>query len=149
MSVFTETEIKYLADQRLGRLATIGPGGNPQNIPVGFRHDAETDAIDIAGYDMGASRKFRNVQADGRVSFVVDDIASVKPWRVRGIEIRGHAEALLDQDPPVNGVSNEIIRIHPRRIITWGIEPAAKGMQKRNVGRNIVRNVEPGAGSAR
>lgn len=28
----------------------------------------------------------------GRVAFVVDDIASVEPWRVRCVEIRGHAE---------------------------------------------------------
>ena len=80
---------------------------------------------------MGASQKFRNVRANGRVAFVVDDIASVTPWRVRGIEIRGHAEALADQ--PAKESSDEIIRIHPRRIIAWGIDPAAGGMQKRNV----------------
>jgi pyridoxamine 5'-phosphate oxidase family protein len=133
MSAFTEAEIEYLQGQRLGRLATVGPGGNPQNNPVGFRYNAEAETIDIAGYNMGASRKFRNVRANGRVAFVVDDIASITPWRVRGIEIRGHAEALADQPPPVKEASNEIIRIHPQRIITWGIDPAAGGMQKRNV----------------
>ena len=133
MSAFTEAEIEYLKGQRLGRLATVGPGGNPQNNPVGFRYNAEAGTIDIAGYNMGASRKFRNVRANGRVALVVDDIASITPWRVRGVEIRGHAEALVDQPPPTKGASNEIIRIQPRRIITWGIDPAAEGMQKRNV----------------
>lgn len=129
--MLTEAEAEYLKGQRLGRLATVGPGGDPQNNPVGFRYNAEAGTIDIAGHNMGASQKFRNVRTNGRVAFVVDDIASVTPWRVRGIEIRGHAEALTEQ--PAKGVSNEIIRIHPRRIITWGIDPAAGGMQKRNV----------------
>ncbi|MFC4119932.1 hypothetical protein [Nonomuraea zeae] len=34
-------------------------------------------------------------------SFVVDDLASVDPWVVRGIEIRGSAVALTDHEPPV------------------------------------------------
>lgn len=130
---FTEVERGYLAAQALGRLATLSSDGDPQNNPVAFRHNVETDTIDIGGFKMGASRKFRNVQADGRVSFVVDDIASLDPWRVRGIEIRGRAEALADQAPHRPYFSNEIIRIHPRRIISWGIDPATEGMQKRNV----------------
>ena len=42
---------------------------------------------------MAASRKFRNVAENGRAAFVVDDIASLDPWRVRCLEIRGDAEA--------------------------------------------------------
>jgi pyridoxamine 5'-phosphate oxidase family protein len=37
MSAFTEAEIEHLKGQRLGHLATVNPGGNPQNTPVGFR----------------------------------------------------------------------------------------------------------------
>ncbi len=130
---FTEAERDYLTTQPLGRLATVTPDGAPQNTPVSFRHNIEAGTIDIGGLKMGASRKFRNVQADGRVSFIVDDIASLDPWRARGIEIRGQAEALVDQVPHVPSLSNEIIRIHPRRIISWGIDPATEGMHKRNV----------------
>jgi pyridoxamine 5'-phosphate oxidase family protein len=60
----------------------------------------------------------------GRVAFVVDDIASVQPWRVRCVEIRGHAEALRDQEPLMPGMSREIIRIHPERVISFGLENA-------------------------
>jgi pyridoxamine 5'-phosphate oxidase family protein len=45
---------------------------------------------------------------------------------VRGIEIRGRAEALTDQEPPMPGMSAELIRIHPRRIISWGLGESAK-----------------------
>lgn len=63
-SVFTEAELAYLAAQPLGRLATLGPDGAPQTRPVGFRYNPDLDTVDIGGHDMGASRKYRNVQAD-------------------------------------------------------------------------------------
>jgi len=121
--IFTDAELEYLAGQRLGRLATVDADGMPQNNPVGFVVDPETGAIDIAGYNMGASRKFRNVQRGGGVAFVVDDVASVDPWRVRGVEVRGVAEALTDQPRRNSYMSGEIIRIHPRWIYSWGIGP--------------------------
>jgi pyridoxamine 5'-phosphate oxidase family protein len=130
---FTAIEREYLTGQRLGRLATVAADGSPQNSPVGFQCNEAAGTIDIYGYSLGASRKFRNVAATGVVSLVVDDIASVDPWRVRGVEIRGTAEALTDQEPPQPYLSREVIRIHPQRVISWGIDPAAAGMQARTV----------------
>ncbi|MCD0449846.1 PPOX class F420-dependent oxidoreductase [Actinocorallia sp. API 0066] len=115
---FTPAELRYLEDQRLGRLATLAPDGTLQNNPVGFTVDAEHGWIDIGGWNMGASRKFANVQKHPEVSFVVDDIAALDPWTVRGIEIRGRAEAVTG----VAGfLSGEVIRIRPRRIRSWGL----------------------------
>ena len=121
MDTFSEREVAYLASQRLGRLATIDRSGTPQNSPVGFRV-ADDGTVGIHGMRLGASRKFRNVQAHDRVSLVVDDVPSVNPWRVRAVEIRGTAEALTDVDPPSPGLSREEIRIHPQRIVSWGLE---------------------------
>jgi pyridoxamine 5'-phosphate oxidase family protein len=131
--LLTEAEREYLSSQILGRLATVGPDGVPQNNPVGFWYNTETDTIDIGGFQMGASKKFRNVEANGRVAFVVDDIASLDPWQVRGIELRGRAEALRDQPPPRPGFSPEIIRIHPRRILSWGIDTGGPRRSARSV----------------
>jgi pyridoxamine 5'-phosphate oxidase family protein len=118
---FSDAELAYLATQRLGRLATVDASGAPQNNPVGFRYNSELGTIDIGGHSMSASRKFRNLAANPRVAFVIDDIASYQPWRVRCVEIRGHAEALADQEPPMAGTSREIIRVHPDRIISFGL----------------------------
>ncbi len=96
--VFTDGELAYLTAQRLGRLATVQPNGTLQNSPVGFYYNAQRQTIDIGGRDMQASRKFRNVVDNSRVAFVVDDIASIEPWRVRCLEIRGHAEAITDPE---------------------------------------------------
>ena len=86
MGAFADTpELEYLAGQPLGRLATLAPDGAPQTRPVGFRYNGDLDTIDIGGRDLGASRKYRNVAADPRVSFVVDNLASIDPWRPRGV----------------------------------------------------------------
>jgi pyridoxamine 5'-phosphate oxidase family protein len=114
--------LAYLGIQRLGRLATVDPRGAPQNNPVGFRYNAELGTIDIGGRNMGASRKFRNLAANPQVAFVVDDLASVQPWHVRCVEIRGHAEALRDPGEPRPGFSAEIIRVYPDRVISFGLD---------------------------
>jgi pyridoxamine 5'-phosphate oxidase family protein len=123
---FTKSELDYLAGQSLGRLATARPDGTLQVSPVGFRYNADTGTIDIGGYNMAASRKFRNVADNGKVAFVVDDVASVKPWRVRCLEIRGHAEAIETPTDatygPATGIDGAVIRIHPGRIISFGID---------------------------
>ncbi|GAB3976995.1 PPOX class F420-dependent oxidoreductase [Actinoallomurus acanthiterrae] len=119
---FAEAELDYPATQKLGWLATVDANGAQQNNPVSFRCNGGLGATDIGGHAMGASRKFRNVRANDKVAFVVDDIASFRPWCVRCVEIRGHAEALYDQEPPTPGFSGEIIRIHPHRIISFGLQ---------------------------
>jgi len=118
----TSTVVAYLATQRLGRLATVDVDGAPQNNPVGFRVKAELGTIDIFGRNMGRSRKFRNVTGNPRVAFVVDDLASIQPWRPRCVEIRGRAEALRDQQAPTSGMSGEVIRIYPERVISFGLD---------------------------
>jgi pyridoxamine 5'-phosphate oxidase family protein len=121
--VFTEAELEYLRAQRIGRLATLSPRGVLQNSPVGFEVDAAAGVILVRGRALGSSRKFKNIAANGKVAFVVDDLASVHPWVTRCLEIRGVAEALTGQSPPRDYFSPEVIRIHPRRIISWGLGP--------------------------
>ncbi len=131
--VFSDAELEYLGSQRLGRLATLRPDGTLQNSPVGFEIDEAAGVIDIRGRDLGNSRKFHNVADNGQVAFVVDDIASVDPWVVRCLEVRGVAEALTDQGSPAPYLSGEVIRIHPRRIISWGMGPRGDQGSNRDV----------------
>jgi pyridoxamine 5'-phosphate oxidase family protein len=126
---FTEIELEYLAGQRLGRLATVQPDGTLQVSPVGFRYNDETGTIDIAGRAMAVSRKFRNIAANGQVAFVIDDVATVQPWRPRCVEIRGEGEAIVEPsdsawaaDLAQTGFDGAIIRIHPKRIISFGVD---------------------------
>jgi pyridoxamine 5'-phosphate oxidase family protein len=119
---FTKAQLDYLAGQMLGRLATIRPDGTPQNNPVTFVYNAGAGTIDIGGYRMGATRKYRNVAANPAVAFVVDDVVSTDPFLARFVEIRGRAQALSDQPPPLPGMTGDIIRIHPDRVISSGLD---------------------------
>lgn len=114
-SPFAKVELDYMDSQPIGRLATAQPNGTLQASPVGFRYNPETATMDIRGYGMARSRKYRNVADNGRAAFVVDDVLSTNPWRVRCLEIRGHAEAIEAPD-------GAFIRVHPRRIISFGID---------------------------
>jgi pyridoxamine 5'-phosphate oxidase family protein len=117
MSAFTDREIEYLSErppERLGRIATVGKDGTPHVVPVGWRFNREDDAIDVGGMALAQTKKFRDVRRSGRASIVIDDLVSVDPWQPRGIEVRGRAEA-IDGDRPR-------IRIHPERIVSWGLE---------------------------
>jgi pyridoxamine 5'-phosphate oxidase family protein len=116
MTVFTEAELRYLAGGRqLGRIATVGADGTPHVVPVAFLYNAARDTIDVGGSDLARTKKFRDVERTGRVAIVIDDLASTDPWHPRGIEVRGRGEAIALPTP--------LIRIHPERIVTWGIEP--------------------------
>ena len=123
MSVFSAAEIAYLQSQRLGRLATSGRDGQPHVVPVAFRYNPEQDTIDIGGHGFAQRKKYRDVQHHARVAFVVDDLASVSPWRPRMIEIRGMAEIFQDGGSTIQpGFDPEMFRVRPRRIVAYGID---------------------------
>ena len=123
-SVFAPAEIEYLKSQRLCRIATVGPDGQPHVVPVSFRYNPDTDTIDVSGHDGFAKRKkWRDVQHDPRVAVVIDDIVSVNPWKVRGIEVRGTVEVLATGgETVVPSFDPEMFRITPKRIVSWGLE---------------------------
>jgi pyridoxamine 5'-phosphate oxidase family protein len=122
---FKPHEIAFLRDAELGRLATVQPDGTLQNSPVGFTYNDELGTIDIPGFQMSKSQKYRNLAHNDKVAFVVDDITSRDPWRVRCLEIRGtaeQAEVPAARAPGGDQLDTAIIRITPRRIISFGID---------------------------
>jgi len=94
MSVFASKEIEYLRNQPLGRLATVDGAGEPHVVPVSFRHNAVLDTIDVGGHSLSRCKKFRDMARNGRAALVVDDVPP--PWRTRGVEVCGRAEALAE-----------------------------------------------------
>ncbi|MCF3964087.1 PPOX class F420-dependent oxidoreductase [Streptomyces fuscigenes] len=136
MAEFSGAERAYLMSQRLGRLATVDRHGQPQANPVGF-HTQDDGTVLIGGYALGTTKKWRNLRVNPRVALVVDDIASIRPWRVRGVEIRGEAELLTGPHGLGAHLSDELIRIHPRKIHSWGLdepEPGPDGPEGRSQG---------------
>ncbi|MQY19499.1 PPOX class F420-dependent oxidoreductase [Nocardia macrotermitis] len=128
-----EIEAAYLRTQERGRLATVAPGGAPQNKPVGFTYNAELGTIDVYGMNMENSAKYRNVMSNPEVAFVVDDVFGEGSEGVRFLEIRGRAETAVGDTPDDDGhLSRHFIRIHPRRITGWNILADRPGFYTRD-----------------
>ena len=109
-----DAERTYLEAQPLGRLATVDAAGRPHIAPVGFTYNETRGTIDIGGWAMSTTAKFKHVRRNGVAAIVIDDVLA--PWRPRGIEIRGRAEAI----PTAPGADTGLIRIYPDRVHSWG-----------------------------
>jgi pyridoxamine 5'-phosphate oxidase family protein len=109
---FSEAEAEFLAENFIGRIATVSSAGQPHVVPVGFRFDGTS--ILFGGWRLAESLKFRNMVANPKVAFVVDEIISTSPWKVRGVEVRGTAE-------PERGGDTMVVKITPVKIRSWGM----------------------------
>ena len=110
---FTEQEAQFLAENLLGRVATVSSGGQPHVVPVTYRFDGSS--IFFGGWNLTKSLKFRNLYRNPKAAFVVDEVVSTRPRRVRGIDVRGAAE-LVEEG------TNVYVRISPKRVSSWGLE---------------------------
>jgi pyridoxamine 5'-phosphate oxidase family protein len=125
MSVYTEAELAYLrGERRLAHVATVGGDGTPHVTPVGmWSVDSDSGVVEVTGHGFAATKKFRDVARSGRAAIVVDDV--LPPWRPRGVEIRGRADAVDGPRPH--------IRIHPQRIVGWGLDDPGGARNARDV----------------
>ena len=120
--LLSPSQIEYLAGQLLGRLATAGADHKPHVAPTSFRYNAELGTIDMGGLRVAETKKYRDVQANGWAAIVVDDLASVDPWRPRFLEIRGRAEAIPTGGAALGpGFRDAFIRIHPEKVNSFGL----------------------------
>lgn len=121
MSVFTDAEVAYLQSQPLMRFASASLSGRPDVVPVVFEVDG--DDILTGGFDITHTVRYRNVQANPRVTVVVDDLATMNPWSPRGIKIIGTAVVEEYSRSPR-------FRITPKVIISWAINDTTPGIPK-------------------
>jgi pyridoxamine 5'-phosphate oxidase family protein len=125
MTVYTEAELAYLqGERRLAHVATVGKDGTPHVTPVGmWSVDPGSGVVEVTGHSFAATKKFRDVARSGRAAIVVDDV--LPPWQPRGVEVRGHAEAVDGPQPS--------IRIRPTRIVAWGLDDTGGARNARDV----------------
>jgi pyridoxamine 5'-phosphate oxidase family protein len=130
---FTPAEVRFLTRQPRGHLATLGPKGTPQIKPLGFTYNPTLGTIDITGFNMSHSAKYHNVQIRPSVAFVVDEVTEATMEGAHFLEIRGVAETAIGTHDPQGHLAPEIIRIHPRRVVSFNVDPDHPGFQARNV----------------
>jgi pyridoxamine 5'-phosphate oxidase family protein len=124
--MFSEAETNYLKSQRLARIATASAKGTPEVSPVGFEFDGKHFWIGSHSQEIfSRTRRYRNINGGNRrVSIIIDDLASVNPWRPRGIKVSGTAEVM--EHDGIFG-PGRYFRITPRVTVSWGIEPPREG----------------------
>jgi pyridoxamine 5'-phosphate oxidase family protein len=75
--------------------------------------------------------------ADARVnpdvSLLADDVVGEGVSGARFLEIRGRADTVTLPAPPMDDVTAQIIRIHPRRVLSFNIDPAQPGFLARDI----------------
>jgi pyridoxamine 5'-phosphate oxidase family protein len=129
MALFTDAELDYLSSQRIARLATASKTGQPDVSAVGFSIDGDT--VTSGGLDLTKTIRYRHLRENPVATLVIDDLASVDPWRPRGVKVRG--EATIEDD----GGGRFRIRIRPSVIWSWGINADAEkhfaSIEKRTV----------------
>ena len=68
------------------------------------------------------------------VAFVVDDMASIDPWRPRAVMVQGRGEALEGEATTFPGSDDAIIRIVPEKVVSWGLDtgpdPSRRGVDR-------------------
>jgi pyridoxamine 5'-phosphate oxidase family protein len=124
--MFSDDEIKYLKSQKLARIATVSENGTPEVSPVGFEFDGKYFWIGTHDKETFLkTRRYRNITGGNRkVSVVIDDLASVTPWRPRGVKVSGSAEVM--EHDGIFG-PGKYFRVTPKVTVSWGIEPATEG----------------------
>jgi pyridoxamine 5'-phosphate oxidase family protein len=124
--MFSKAETDYLKTQRLARMATSSQKGVPEVSPVGFEFDGKYFWVGSHTKDIfPTTRRYRNItNGNNRVSIVIDDLASVDPWRPRGIKVSGTAEVMEHEGMFGSG---RYFRITPKVTVGWGIEPTDEG----------------------
>lgn len=132
--ILTEQEVAFLIRQHMGHLATIGPSGSPQVKPLGFTWNVELGTIDIAGFNMAQSAKFRNIAINPKVAFVVDEVSVENAMEgTHFLEIRGWAEQIRGIETSDPHLDSVLIRIHPTRVISWNVDTDGLVFESRDI----------------
>lgn len=119
---FNDQEIDYITSHPLARVATVSSDGQPDIVPIVIEFDGRH--FFIGGYEPGRTRRTKNVASgNGRVAFVIDDLASTHPWSPRYLRVYGDAE-LVARDAG-DGMKT-VMKISPR--ISWSFNLAGNAL---------------------
>lgn len=140
MSTIPASVAGFIAEGRVGRLATADASGQPLVVPICYAFDGESlfSAIDAKPKTRGPQglKRIRNIRENPRVSVVIDRYD--EEWtRLRYVIIQGQAEILTDggdfsrgadlllakypqyRSMGLNREAGLMIKVEPARVTTW------------------------------
>jgi pyridoxamine 5'-phosphate oxidase family protein len=108
----------FSASATLARIATVDNDDQPTVDVVGFQFDGSR--FYIGGQQLETTRKYKNMVAgQHKVSLIIDDLKSFRPWQPHGIRIHGIAEVVQRQGHLGPG---SYLAITPLVSWSWGID---------------------------
>lgn len=136
----SETELaRFLDEERVLTLATVGPGGRPHLMPLWYVREGST----LVAWTYGKSQKIRNLERDPRATVQVEagrdvygelrgamlecDVAIERdPERVAdfGVRLTARYTGVTPSDVPRAGVLKQapkrvVLRLTPTRVVSW------------------------------
>lgn len=126
-TTFTDAEIAYLQSERLARVATVDESGNPRIVATGFSFNADKSRIELSGIDVAKTRRWRDLQRNPHIAFLVDDVPDPAHWNPRNLTVRGTAvlhDAGDQSDQPSFETDKAWMHIEPESIRSWGLDDA-------------------------
>ena len=131
-SIFTDRQLKFVDQPRIGRLGTTNRDGTPHIAPVWYKFE---DGVFLVLTERG-SQKHKNIERDPRVAFCIDD--ERPPYHTVLVRARGAVEEAPGHDWRValaisylgeeNGkryiaenmhANDVMLRIVPERVSGW------------------------------
>ena len=134
--MFSDSEVSYLKSQRLARIATVSPKGQPDVVPVAFQFDGKYFWVGSHGQDIfHRSMKYLNVKnGNKQVALAIDDLESIDPWKPRSMKVYGTAEVV---DHAGMFGPGKYLRITPKISWSFGIP----GLKTEGSGRGRVKTM--------
>jgi len=130
----TDAEVAaYLAEPRLCRIGTIGPGGTIHMVAMNYGFIGDIPAF----WSYRRAQKVRNLEHDRTVGMIVD--SGVRYDELKGVHLMGRAEIVDDQALVAElgasmlqryGMANEaaalasapkrvVIKVHADKVLSW------------------------------
>ncbi len=109
---FTDSEVRYILERKLGRIALVSSEQEPHIVPVTYQFDGS--CFYLSGWNIKYGPRFADMQTPGKVSLLIDDLTTATLWVPRGIEVTGTAETMEKGDL-------HYLTITPVSKTSWGL----------------------------
>ena len=142
MTQLSARQSLLLSSARVGHLGTADTEGSPHVVPVCFAVGTESiySVLDQKPKRVSLTRlrRVKNIQANPQVTLLVDHYE--EDWsRLWYIMVGGRGELLLEGEERIEAVDilrskyrqyqtmdideNPVIKITPRKVVSWGVDP--------------------------
>ena len=123
----TDSELAFIKEQRIGRLATASPTGAPDVAPALAIYRRSLGVFLLGGQGLERTRRYQNARRNPQASLVFDAL-SWEPYELRGVKVAGSISIhVADEEINLGAMGMPLLVVRPERKWSWGLEEKAFG----------------------